>query len=74
MATMVNGSNIGNQAGTYGVKGTSSSGNVPGGRYNASSWMDTSGNLWIFAGYGLDFNPAEGGPTILNDMWRYEPK
>jgi N-acetylneuraminic acid mutarotase len=72
--TWVNGSDIGNQAGTYGVKGTPSSGNVPGGRYNASSWMDTSGNLWVFAGYGLDFNPVEGGPTILNDMWRYEPK
>ena len=70
----MNGSNIGNQAGTYGVKGTPSAGNGPGGRYNASSWMDTNGNFWVFAGYGLDFTPAEGGPTILNDMWRYEPQ
>ncbi|MGD0567966.1 MAG: kelch repeat-containing protein [Candidatus Sulfotelmatobacter sp.] len=69
----VNGYNIGNQPGVYGVKGMPSANNVPGCRYSASSWIDSDGNFWIFAGWGNDDNYAEAGATILNDMWRYEP-
>lgn len=53
---------------TYGTKGTAHPNNVPGGRYNAVSWADTSGNLWLFGGYGWD------SPTtlaVMNDLWRY---
>jgi len=70
----INGSNIGNQPGTYGTKGTPAPGSVPGGRYNSSSWMDSSGNFWIFAGWGYDNIPVQAGSTILNDLWRYDPR
>ncbi len=47
-----------------------SAGNTPGGRFGANSWFDTSGNLWLFGGYGTDSNDTEG---ILNDLWVYQP-
>lgn len=71
--TWMGGSNVGNQPGTYGTKGTSSASNVPGARYNTSSWMDSEGNFWVFAGWGYDNNLIEAGPYILNDLWRYDP-
>src|SRR5580704_7723247 len=40
------------QPGVYGTLGTPAAGNVPGGRQRASSWIDSSGNLWLFGGYG----------------------
>jgi hypothetical protein len=65
--TWVSGSNMANQAGTYGTEGTPASGNVPGARENAFSWIDSSGNFWLFGGYGL--TAAAGGN--LNDLWKY---
>jgi N-acetylneuraminic acid mutarotase len=58
-------------AGLYGTLGTSAPGNIPGGRQDAASWIDNSGNLWVFGGYGSD---AIGSPglTILNDLWKYD--
>jgi hypothetical protein len=47
-----------------------SAGNVPGARYSANSWIDSSGNLWLFGGYGYDSTGAVGR---LNDLWRYSP-
>jgi hypothetical protein len=71
--TWMGGSDVGNQPGTYGTKGTPSNSNIPGARYYASSWMDSQGNFWIFAGWGYDDNVLEAGSTILNDLWRYDP-
>ena len=47
---------IGNsgQPGVYGTLGVPAAGNVPGGRQRASSWTDSSGNLWLFGGDGFD--------------------
>ena len=42
--------------GVYGTLGTPAAGNVPGGRYFASSWTDSSGNVWLFGGSGYDAN------------------
>jgi N-acetylneuraminic acid mutarotase len=42
----------------------------PGARYGASSWIDSSGNLWLFGGYGFDVN---GGLGALNDLWKFIP-
>lgn len=54
--------------GVYGTPGTPSSSDYPGGRLGAASWLDSSGNLWIFGGQAtLD----ESVP--LNDLWRYSP-
>ena len=36
----------------------------------ASSWTDSSGNLWLFGGYGVDANGLESG---LNDLWEFNP-
>ncbi|HEX5235990.1 MAG TPA: kelch repeat-containing protein [Silvibacterium sp.] len=58
------------QAGVYGTLGTSSAGNVPGGRGATAGWTDSSGNLWIFGGYGLDATGAMGN---LDDIWKFSP-
>jgi hypothetical protein len=58
--TWISGSNVNGQAGTYGTKGTPASANVPGARDSAVSWIDTSGNFWLF-----------GGHWNLNDLWKY---
>jgi hypothetical protein len=64
--TWMSGSDSGNQPGVYGTKGVPAAGNVPGARNCAASWMDSSGNLWLFGG-----NPS--GSSVLNDLWKYTP-
>ena len=56
------------QPGVYGTQGTPAPGNVPGPRFDASSWADSSGNLWLFGGEGWD---STGTLGILNDLWKY---
>ena len=58
------------QPGTYGTLGALAAGNTPGGRSNATSWTDASGNLWLLGGYGADAN-GDGG--YLNDLWVFNP-
>jgi N-acetylneuraminic acid mutarotase len=62
---------IGGQPGVYGTLGTPAAGNIPGGRQGASSWTDSSGNLWLFGGVGL--TTVNGGGISLNDLWKYQP-
>ena len=59
-----------NAAGVYGTQGTASASNAPGARYSSNSWIDSSGNLWLFGGVGYDSNGSTGD---LNDLWRYNP-
>jgi N-acetylneuraminic acid mutarotase len=54
--------------GVYGAKGVAASTNVPGARFAAVSWTDTSGNLWMFGGNGYN---ATSTPNLLNDLWTY---
>jgi Kelch motif len=64
--TWISGANVVETNGTYGTGGTS----VPGARYGAAGWRDSSGNLWLFGGYGLDSvttNPAGN----MNDLWEF---
>jgi N-acetylneuraminic acid mutarotase len=56
--------------GEYGTLGTFAAGNIPGGRYSASSWTDSSGHHWLFGGAGYDANEVQG---ILNDLWKCQP-
>jgi N-acetylneuraminic acid mutarotase len=35
-----------------------------------SSWIDASGNLWLFGGNGYD---STGNFGYLNDLWQYDP-
>jgi hypothetical protein len=46
----VSGSNELNQNGVYGEMGQSHPDNIPGARFGAVSWMDKSGNMWLFGG------------------------
>ncbi len=75
--TWVSGSNVCSQfgvagawqgAGIYGTKGVADPTNVPGARFAASGWSDSSGNLWLFGGEGSD---SRGYLGPLNDLWRF---
>ena len=65
--TWVSGSNTINAPGVYGTQGVASVSNVPRARGDVSegaplSWVDKSGNLWLF-----------GGGTTFNDLWEFNP-
>jgi N-acetylneuraminic acid mutarotase len=68
--TWMAGGNVVNSAATYGTKGTGSISNIPGGRDSASSWVDSSGNMWLFGGTGRD---SAGTSDYLNDLWKLDP-
>jgi len=75
--TWMSGSDAVNQPGTYGTKGIAASGNVPGSRSGAASWMDTDGSLWLLGGY--DTYPSWTGMFddlwdlgSRNDLWRWD--
>jgi len=67
--TWFSGSQLSNQLGVYGVKGTAASSNIPGGRRSAISWLDSSGKVWIFGGSTRDANGFSGQ---LNDLWVWD--
>ena len=56
--------------GVYGTLGVPAAGNVPGARENAMGWADSSGNLWLFGGWGYDSAETFG---VLNDLWKFNP-
>ena len=60
----------GGRAGVYGTLQTPAAANVPGARNNAVGWTNSSGNLWLFGGAGLDANGDSGD---LNDLWEFNP-
>ena len=60
----------GGQPGVYGTMGTAAPANIPGGRYGAMTWTDSSGKFWLFGGQGLD---SAQTPGYLNDLWEYTP-
>jgi hypothetical protein len=64
--TWVAGPNDSDQNGVY----PPSTPTVPGGRSNAVSWKDSSGNLWLFGGFGLNGDTTSGA-GILNDLWEF---
>jgi len=65
--TWVGGSNIENQTGVYGIQGTPSASNSPGGRQWAVGWRDKTGNFWLFGGWG----PHLGSTYLFSDLWKY---
>jgi hypothetical protein len=50
--------------------GEKAAANVPGGCNSSNSWIDASGNLWLFGGTGATV-PLQYGE--FNDLWRYTP-
>ena len=67
--TWMGGSNTVNTPGVYGTEGVAATTNAPGGRYDAVSWIDGSGNLWLFGGLGANVYGGGG----LNDLWEFSP-
>jgi N-acetylneuraminic acid mutarotase len=60
----------GGMPGIYGEKGVAAASNVPGSRHSSATWIDTSGNLWLFGGLGFDANGTGNG--YLNDLWKFD--
>ncbi len=69
--TWVSGDSVRIQTATYGIKGISASLNKPGGRSKICSWIDTTGNLWMFGGFG--YGNTIGASGALNDLWKFSP-
>ena len=63
--TWMKGATTNSPNGTYGTLGTPAPENTPCGRYGAVSWVDASGALWLFGGFGE--------ARMLNDLWKYDP-
>jgi N-acetylneuraminic acid mutarotase len=58
------------QPGIYGTMGTAATGNIPGGRVTATTWVDANGHFWLFGGFGR----ASNSPLDeLNDLWEFNP-
>ena len=57
---------------TYGALGTPAPANIPGERYGASGWADSSGNFWLFGGQLSPFDPQMRS-VYGNDLWEYQP-
>ncbi len=72
----VKGSNTGSDNGVYGAAITRPYLTyyiwTPGGRSNATHWVDSLGQLWLFGGEGYDSTSTTGN-GYLNDLWRYVP-
>lgn len=68
--TWVSGSKLVSQSPVYGILGTPAPGNIPGARDSVQTWIDPSGNLWLFGGNGVD---STGTAGQLNDLWVFQP-
>ena len=68
--TWVSGSCVANQPGIYASQGVASASNDPGARHGALSWTDSSGNFWLFGGFGY---VGIGNVGFLNDLWEFNP-
>ena len=66
----MSGSSTTDSVGVYGTVGVYSPGSTPGSRVAASTWTDSSGNLWLFGGIGFD---SAGNGGFLNDLWKFDP-
>jgi N-acetylneuraminic acid mutarotase len=65
--TWVSGSITADAPGVYGTLGVPAATNVPGARAYSVSWIDSSGDLWLFGGTG--FSSTFG---YLNDLWEFD--
>ncbi len=63
------GPNTTNASGVYGTQGIPDPANYPGARWlGFPKWVDTSGNLWLFGGFG--YGASSNG--YLADLWKYD--
>jgi hypothetical protein len=60
-------------AAVYGTQGVPAPDNIPGLRSYAVTWVDASGNFWLFGGFGYGTALVSGAQGNLNDLWKYDP-
>ena len=66
--TWVGGPNTVNATGIYGAQGVAAATNMPGARNTSATWVDISGNVWLFGGLGVD---STGAVSVdMNDLWK----
>lgn len=66
--TWISGDSTANQKGVYGIKGTAGPANKPGARAFSASWVNPSGNLWLFGG---GYSYLDSIADYFNDLWQY---
>lgn len=66
----ITGSKLSEEPGIYGTQGTFAAENTPGSRATGITWVDGSGNFWLFGGIGYD---SIGDQGYLNDLWEFNP-
>jgi hypothetical protein len=71
--TWVSGSNTSIAVGVYGTRGVAAAANVPPARDDATSWIDASGDLWLFGGNGMPASNESPLLTKFQDLWEYSP-
>ncbi|NHI93731.1 MAG: hypothetical protein EAX96_14690 [Candidatus Lokiarchaeota archaeon] len=69
--TWVSGNYSQNNNGTYGTKGVADEMNILGARAYSCPLTDTTGNFWLFGGYG--YGNVSQTKDYLNDLWKYSP-
>jgi hypothetical protein len=57
------------QDGIGGTLGQPATANIPGARQSAQSWVDSSGNFWLFGGLGV---VGAGAEAPLSDLWKFD--
>ena len=57
----------------YGTQGVAAPPNLPGPRAGSVSWIDASGNLWLFGGNGDISNASPYMIGLLDDLWEFSP-
>lgn len=76
--TLVSGTTTANQNGVY-PAATGGTG-TPGGRQTSVLWVDGTGKIWLFGGFGLDSKGTSGTTqtgsqqigSVLNDLWSFD--
>ncbi len=73
--TLLMGDNVGNQvtevtAGLDSGDDHKTTHSHPGSRESAVSWMDQSGQAWMFGGVGFD-KSLSGGVHVLDELWKF---
>jgi N-acetylneuraminic acid mutarotase len=72
--TWMGGSSTVQAGGTYGPQGMATATAYPGARDAQYSWVDPSGNFWLFGGWNsepFDYQTAQATPTYWDDLWEY---
>jgi hypothetical protein len=67
----MDGSQTVDQLGVYGILGTPDPANIPGARELGAPFVDSTGNVWLFGGFGLATQPTKF--DSINDLWEFQP-